>query len=504
MSGTRRWRGIRVFTVGHSTRTLDDLVALLRAFNVSVLADIRTIPRSRHNPQFNGDTLRTALRSRRLRYVSIPELGGLRRSHKSSPNTGWRNASFRGYADHMLTDEFASGLTKLQALATKGRVALMCAEAVPWRCHRSLVADALLVRGAKVEHITSATRVLEHRLTPFARVEGTRIIYPGAPCDAADHLATHAPFHLEATVRVLQRRPTNVVDVWLKERYLRVLATPEGFAMIEVANQGTLDAPDLRWTVLCGNPSPAARATLEQTVRRILGLDLDPAPLQQLADAEPKLALTARALRGMRPPRFSELFEAFANVIPFQQLSLDAGVAIVTRLVERFGHGLEHDGQRFHAFPRAHVVAEARLSAIKACGLSTRKAETLRRIAQKIEAGELTEAKLTAMSSAESLRYLNELQGIGPWSASLVLLRGLGHLDVYPPGDVGALRGLSRLMQLPPGPALERVIERLGDQRGYLYFCSLGAALLAKDAIHAAPARQKERRLCLTPRARSE
>ena len=173
------WRGVRLYTIGHSTRTLEELVALLRAFGVSILADIRTIPRSRHNPQFNGEALRSALRRRRLRYVHLPALGGLRRARRDSPNTGWRNASFRGFADHMLTEDFAGGLRELRGLAADGTVALMCAEAVPWRCHRSLVADALTVRGARVEHITSPRRATPHRLTPFARVDGQRIVYPG-------------------------------------------------------------------------------------------------------------------------------------------------------------------------------------------------------------------------------------------------------------------------------------------------------------------------------------
>lgn len=168
-----------IYTVGHSTRTLDELVALLKAFDISVLADIRTIPRSRHNPQFNGDALRSALRSRRLRYVHLPELGGLRRPRKDSPNTAWRNASFRGFADYMLTEDFEAGIAKLHALTAEGRVALMCAEAVPWRCHRSLVADALTARGAHVEHITSAKRSTPHRVTAFAEVKGTHVTYPG-------------------------------------------------------------------------------------------------------------------------------------------------------------------------------------------------------------------------------------------------------------------------------------------------------------------------------------
>lgn len=485
MARTRSWKGVRIHTVGHSTRSLDELVGLLRAFDISIVVDIRTLPHSRHNPQFNSDALRPALRSRRLRYVHLSELGGLRRPRKDSPNTGWRNASFRGFADYMLGQDFDAGLAKLRVVTAEGQVALMCAEAVPWRCHRSLVADALTARGAKVEHITGRTRSTPHRLTPFAVLEGSRVTYPS---DGGGALATRAPFHLEATVRVLQRRPTNLVDVWeQKERYLRALVTADGVALVEVANRGTIDEPDVHFTVPCGNPSSAARAALGQTVRQILGLDVDPGLLQRLAQAQRGLAPTAVALRGMRPPRFAGLFEAFGNVIPFQQVSLDAGVAIVGRLVERFGEVLEHEGRRFHAFPDARVLAEAPIDAIRACGLSLRKAETLRLIAAAIEDGVLAEEKLSAMTSADAIEHLTELRGIGPWSASLVLLRGLGRLDVFPPGDVGAAGGIERIMRLPPGRSLDRVIQGFGDQRGYLYFCSLGGSLLARGLIHAAP-----------------
>ncbi|WP_434418064.1 DUF488 domain-containing protein [Nannocystis pusilla] len=221
-SASNRWSGVPIYTIGHSTRTLDELVALLRSFDVAVVADIRTIPRSRHNPQFEGDALKAALRRRRLQYVHIPRLGGLRRPGKDATNSAWRNQSFRGYADYMQTEEFAAGLAELRAWAAKGSVALMCAEAVPWRCHRSLVADALTARGARVEHITGLSRSSPHRMTPFAVVEGARVTYPGER-DGGESLATRAPFHLEATVRVLQRRPSNRVDVWDEGRYQRVL-----------------------------------------------------------------------------------------------------------------------------------------------------------------------------------------------------------------------------------------------------------------------------------------
>jgi len=172
------WQHIRLYTIGHSTRTLDELIELLLASGVSILADIRTVPRSRHNPQFNRETLSPALQARGIRYAHVAELGGLRKSRRDSPNAGWRNASFRGYADYMLSEDFAAALAKLRALTAEGTVALMCAEAVPWRCHRSLVADALTVRGARVAHIIGAGAARPHRLTPFARVEGTRLTYP--------------------------------------------------------------------------------------------------------------------------------------------------------------------------------------------------------------------------------------------------------------------------------------------------------------------------------------
>jgi uncharacterized protein (DUF488 family) len=172
------WPKHAIFTVGHSTLPLEEFIALLEAYGIECLADIRTMPRSRHNPQFNGDTLGKALRQRKIDYVSLQALGGLRHAHKDSPNAGWRNASFRGYADYMQTQEFARGLDELIALSEAKRTAIMCAEAVPWRCHRSLVADALSARGIAAVEILSAASYRDHKMTPFAHVEGTRITYP--------------------------------------------------------------------------------------------------------------------------------------------------------------------------------------------------------------------------------------------------------------------------------------------------------------------------------------
>ena len=167
-----------MFTVGHSTLPIERFIALLQTYGVKRLVDIRSIPRSRHNPQFNDTSLAESLTARRIEYAHIQALGGLRRAHKDSPNTGWRNKGFRGYADYMQGEEFRDALETLIRMSRQKRAAIMCAEAVPWRCHRSLVADALIVRGIPVVEILSESSYRMHKLTPFARVEGTRITYP--------------------------------------------------------------------------------------------------------------------------------------------------------------------------------------------------------------------------------------------------------------------------------------------------------------------------------------
>jgi uncharacterized protein (DUF488 family) len=167
-----------VMTIGHSTRTLVEFIGLLQTHTVSRVVDVRTVPRSWHNPQFNKASLPRALKKAGLGYVHLPGLGGLRHAKRDSLNVGWRNASFRGYADYMQTPEFEQSLEKLIRLANQDRIALMCAEAVPWRCHRSLIADALLVRGIRTEDIMSPTHRQVHTLTPFAKVRGTTITYP--------------------------------------------------------------------------------------------------------------------------------------------------------------------------------------------------------------------------------------------------------------------------------------------------------------------------------------
>lgn len=166
-----------VYTVGHSTRAPDAFVALLRAHDVTHLADVRTVPRSRHNPQFNADALARTLAGQGIAYTHFPGLGGFRKANAGASNAGWRNASFRGYADYMQTPAFGENLERLIALAEHDAVAIMCAEAVPWRCHRSLIADVLRSLGFRVMHILGTGSVKEHPYTPPARIVAGRLTY---------------------------------------------------------------------------------------------------------------------------------------------------------------------------------------------------------------------------------------------------------------------------------------------------------------------------------------
>jgi uncharacterized protein (DUF488 family) len=167
-----------IFTVGHSTRPIQEFIETLMSHGVKRVIDVRSIPRSRHNPQFNRESLGPSLRAAGIAYTHLKKLGGLRHAKRDSINQGWRNASFRGFADYMQTPEFASGLERAEKLAQTRPSALMCAEAVPWRCHRSMIADALTARRVPVKHIISRSRPNRHKITPFARLYRGRVTYP--------------------------------------------------------------------------------------------------------------------------------------------------------------------------------------------------------------------------------------------------------------------------------------------------------------------------------------
>jgi uncharacterized protein (DUF488 family) len=167
-----------IYTLGHSTHPIDEFVMILQAYEIGLVVDVRTIPGSRHNPQFNQPELKQDLQRHNIGYTHLKELGGLRHTTKASINTGWQNLSFRGYADYMQTEEFRVGIEQLIKLAQTKRTVIVCAEAVPWRCHRSLIGDALVVRDMLVQDIMSEKSANPHNMTPWAKVDGVSITYP--------------------------------------------------------------------------------------------------------------------------------------------------------------------------------------------------------------------------------------------------------------------------------------------------------------------------------------
>jgi DNA-3-methyladenine glycosylase II len=232
-------------------------------------------------------------------------------------------------------------------------------------------------------------------------------------------------------------------------------------------------------------PEDVARDLME-TTRWMLGLDADPAPVGWLVEQEPRLGPVASALRGFRPPCFPTLFETCARVLPFQQLSLDAGTAITGRLVARFGPVLTHADHEWHAFPSPEAIADASLESLREVGLSRAKVVALQSLAARAIAGELDAKQFQSLSSGAALKRLQALPGIGPWSAAVILLRGLRRMDVFPTGDVGVARNLPKLLGLsaPWSPADACAFaERFGDRRGYLYFLGLGAQLASRGLI---------------------
>ena len=192
-SNTTAQASIPISTVGHSTHSIAEFVRMLRAHGIQQLADVRTIPRSRHNPQFNRESLPASLAEAGIAYRHMPDLGGLRRAAKDSTNTGWRNASFRGYADYMQTEAFHKALEELIEFAGERSTAIMCAEAVPWRCHRSLIADALVARSIPVLEILNAGEARPHAMTSFAKVRGAEVTYPGGEEEGSMNLDFDGP-----------------------------------------------------------------------------------------------------------------------------------------------------------------------------------------------------------------------------------------------------------------------------------------------------------------------
>lgn len=296
-------------------------------------------------------------------------------------------------------------------------------------------------------------------------------------------LAVRAPFHLEATVRLLQRRPASRIDRWGEGAYRRVLPAGGERVVCTVRNVGSVDAPRLELSLEPRGVPTEQVAAVERTLARVLGLDEEPGFTVPGCD-DPRLRVLARALRGTRPPRFPSLFESLCRVVPYQQLSLEAGAALVSRFVERFGRRLEAASGTAWAFPEPAEVAAAPAERFAGMGFSGTKIRTLRHVASLVSAGGLREEDLERLPTGAAQRLLDALPGIGPWSAEVVLLRGFRRLDVFPGGDVGARRGLERL--LGERAPIDRIVERAGGRRGILYFYALAAQLLERGLIHPA------------------
>lgn len=286
-------------------------------------------------------------------------------------------------------------------------------------------------------------------------------------------LGVKAPFHLEATVRVLQRRDINPVDRWDGESWTGVVPVDGRSVVARVRNAGSIDAPDVRLE--------AEDERVVPRVRRRLGLDVDPASLLEAIAVLPEAHVLQEKLRGLRPPCYGTSFEAVLSVIPFQQLSLDAGVAIFDRFIRRYGtpHPFG-DGDVCYALPDLKVIAHADVEEMRSLGLSHAKGRAFVGCAEVLLRGEIDDEQVRHAPLNEALAELKTLPGIGPWSAHLMMLRGFGRLDAFPPGDSGVAISLSALTRRPVTAADARKLSRnLGDQAGWLYYLSLSASLIA-------------------------
>jgi DNA-3-methyladenine glycosylase II len=289
------------------------------------------------------------------------------------------------------------------------------------------------------------------------------------------------PYRLDLTATVLRRFSTNVVDVLGPGGvYRRALAMPGGPLVVEVAQP----AQDMLRLTVAG-PLPAHEAA-PALVRRMLGADVHLGRFDRASAKVPWLAALARRMLGVRPPRYPTLWEACVNAVVFQQISLIAASAIMRRVIEALGTAVPFGGGRLFAFPEPAVVAATDASVLRAAGLSAAKTAAILGIGRAFSAGTLTEQALEGCSSAEAALELCRLRGIGPWTAAVILLRGLGRLDVFPENDSGAARSLAYLGGGKP-VATAPVLEQLGDQRGMLYYHLLLARLEARGDLASPP-----------------
>lgn len=286
------------------------------------------------------------------------------------------------------------------------------------------------------------------------------------------------PFSLERTVAALRRRTISLTDVYEDGEYRRVVhvdGTPRLFAVRQ-------PAPDaVRVRALDGPLPMAERDAAAYMLDRMLGLRFDLAPIQQVVSSDERLSRVMALAPGLKPPRFDSLWITLLCVVPFQQVSLDAGQAILNRVVTAFGTAHTHLGGVVYAYPSAERIAEADPELLRQCGLSWNKVQTLRSAAERIANGALGEEDIARLDDEEAQRQLRLLPGIGPWSAQIILLRGFGRLGLFPPGDSGASGTLAKLFEIDAKQAeahARALGEALGPFKGYLYFLLLAWRLL--------------------------
>lgn len=286
-----------------------------------------------------------------------------------------------------------------------------------------------------------------------------------------------APYRLDLTVSALRRLPTNIVDIFTPDgEYVRGLHGARGPVIVRVAQKG----PETLAVTIDGDADEHARALA--LVRRILGVDRDLTPFGRAAAGMPWLNPLALRMRGVKPPRYPTLWEAFFNAVTFQQVSLHAASAITNRWIVEFGEALESEGARMYAFPTAERLLEAEDSALRATGLSAGKLAALRRAGEALASGTLDESMLEERSSADASALLQRIKGIGPWTATVMLLRGLGRLDVFPMKDSSVTRNLS-LVAGPVTLDVPTALQALHPQQGMLYYHLLLARLESRGEV---------------------
>jgi DNA-3-methyladenine glycosylase II len=291
------------------------------------------------------------------------------------------------------------------------------------------------------------------------------------PTESSYSIAVRAPYRLDLTVTVLRRLSTNLVDVLSPDgAYVRWLGDASDVALVRVSQSN----PEMLTIRIEGDRREHPR--LLKLVRRMLGVEVDLAPFYRSASKVQWLHPLVSRMQGVRPPRYPTIWEACVNAVVFQQISLHAASAIMGRLTAGLSEPLGHSGVRLYPFPSPEQVLSAPASVLRGAGLSAGKLATLQRVADALGAGSIDEGHLERLPSSDAAALLRSIKGIGPWTAMVILLRGLGRLDVFPANDTGVARNLM-LVGKPPLPGVETLLDTLGPERGMLYYHLLLARL---------------------------